>query len=176
MTIAGSANTPQAFSGPFVPARLGRPSTPPATSLLLVIAVFHGWATLADLTGRAAADAHKVLVNARREFNRALENLTQLSVTDTTSAFRGTVKSRTGCQCPDQHHNRDADSDRVLDPTNDASPDLGPGTTNPVAHNLVRVVAQPMRSNQRSTTRLGQQIDDHAHLSRRPPTFSGASN
>jgi hypothetical protein len=69
--------------------------------------------TLADLAGQVAADAQKVLVSARRAQHRAVDNLTQLQVTGTTTAFRGTVKWRTGCRCPINTTNRDTDGDRT---------------------------------------------------------------
>ena len=118
MRTAGSAGTPQVSFGPCVSPRFGRPSTPLATYLWLVFAFLREWGRLAGAitriavtrqrirtagglvpttlritgapAGQAVAGAEKGLVNARRAVLRAVDNLMQLPVTSTTTAFRGT--------------------------------------------------------------------------------------
>jgi IS5 family transposase len=53
---------------------------------------------LADLDGKVAADAEKVLVDARRALRRAVNNLTPLLDTTRRRAFRPTVKWRAWCE------------------------------------------------------------------------------
>jgi len=100
--------------------------------------------TLADLAGHAAAEAEKVLVNARRALHRAVDNLTQLPVTSTTTAFRGTVKRRTGVPVaqitttnrhrwgprPDPTRRRSPDPDRTPHPGPQPGQNRRPGLKN----------------------------------------------
>jgi hypothetical protein len=139
MTTAGSAGRPAVPFGPFVPPRFGRRSTPPATYLSLMVAILHQWAparaiTLTGVTSRrihtagavlpttlriirtlaaASAAAEKVLVNARRAVRRAVDNLTQLPGTSTTTAPPGGGQSRIQEPVPDHHHQQAHRSDHT---------------------------------------------------------------
>ena len=154
MTTAGSAGTPRVSVGPFVPPPFGRPSTPPATYLWLMIAILHEWAlaraitwiavtrrrfqaagavlpTTLRITGTLAAVSAapgKVLVNALRAVRRAVDNLTQAPGTSTTTAPPGALNSRTQGPFPDR--------------TPQTNPGTGPGHRI-LAHNLVKSPAQP---------------------------------
>jgi len=201
---AGSAGTPQ-VSGPCVSPRFGRPSTPLATYLWLVFAFLREWGRLAGAitriavtrqrirtagglvpttlritgapAGQAVAGAEKGLVNARRAVLRAVDNLMQLPVTSTTTAFRGT-----GTRCaispgaPDQHPQTGTtmgphpDRTRQRKPGDlDRTPDPGPQPGQ-----IAGPTEKPGIQDQQ--LRRNPQIADRAHLSSRPPTFSGASS
>lgn len=171
MRTAGSAGTPQVSFGPCVSPRFGRPSTPLATYLWLVFAFLREWGRLAGAitriavtrqrirtagglvpttlritgapAGQAVAGAEKGLVNARRAVLRAVDNLMQLPVTSTTTAFRGT-----GTRCAispgalDQH----PQTGTPMGPHPDRTRQRKPGTWTGhriLAHNLVKSPAQP---------------------------------
>jgi hypothetical protein len=198
---AGSAGTPQVSFGPCVSPRFGRPSTPLATYLWLVFAFLREWGRLAGAitriavtrqrirtagglvpttlritgapAGQAVAGAEKGLVNARRAVLRAVDNLMQLPVTSTTTAFRGT-----GTRCAispgalDQHPQTGTPmgphapkETRDLDRTPDPGPQPG---------QIAGPTEKPGLQDQQ--LRRNPQIADRAHLSSRPPTFSGASS
>jgi len=131
--------------------------------------------TLADLAGQAAADAQKVLVNARRALHRAVDNLTQLPVTSTTTAFRGTVKWRTRVPVP-------RSTPATGTPTGPHRIERDGGTRTwtghrILAHNLVNIAGPTEKPGiQDQQLRRTPQIANRGHLSGRPPTLSGASS
>ena len=131
--------------------------------------------TLADLAGQAAADAKKVLVNARLAIHRAVDNLTQLPVTSTTTAFPGTLMAHRRVQCPDQHHKQGHRSDHTRIERDEGTPTWTGHQI--LAHNLVKIAAPPEKPGiQDQQLRQTPQIADRGHLSSRPPTFSGGSS
>ena len=163
MRTAGSAGTPQVSFGPCVSPRFGRPSTPLATYLWLVFAFLREWGRLARAitriavtrqrirtagglvpttlritgapAGQAVAGAEKGLVNARRAVLRAVDNLMQLPVTSTTTAFRGTgTRCAISPSAQINTSNRDIDGGRTQierdegNPDPARTPDSGPTT------------------------------------------------
>jgi hypothetical protein len=156
--------------GPFVCLRFGRPSTPSATYLRLVFAYLTELgllasaitriavtglritAALTDLAGKAAAEAEKVLVNARRALHRAVHDLTELPAETRTTTLPRTVKCRTGYRRRINTHQQGYRSDRArIERADGARTWTGhriSATTRPISP------PKPKTQNQRSTTRL----------------------
>jgi hypothetical protein len=91
--------------------------------------------TLADIAGQCVAAAEKALVNARRAVHRVVDNLTQLPVTSTPTAFRGTgTRCAISPSAQINTSNRDIDGGRTQierdegNPDPARTPDSGPTT------------------------------------------------
>jgi len=201
MSTAGSGGTPAVSFGPFVPMRFGRPSTPLATCLWLVIAFLNDCVPLGSpitwiavtrlriqtagavlpttlritwvLAGSAVAAGEEVLFNALRAGRRAVDNLTKLTVKSTTAAFPGAVKWRTQINSTGSTPQTDTPKGRTrIERETEPALDRIPDPGRQPGQNSR---PQPKTRESKINNSAGPPDRRPAHLSRRPPPFAGAS-